>query len=1826
MSTLLNDDSLKHKKRELSAFYLRGCAIRKFSNIKFYQLMEHIINTSNFSVIFYLIIITIEYFQVALIIWSYMDSNTVKYENASIHYQFNDNISQHLFNLGLNQKIRKYLLPYFTFINFFSEIQASMTFYMSFSLVHLALEISFFFLVVFLVSENIRRTLFGKLGVIAVQYRMFLSLHMLTIIEFACCFVIYRCNAQYNDLLNGEKCYSDFKYYIVASANCLNIIIKLFNIIIFSLFYQDYSAFSRKLPWSSPYNLLMLLQNIFKIFLVICILFINSPQLSLVIKAFFFLIYQALYIENRLKCPMYYSNTVSKLKFFLEGFIIAFIVLNYGYIIFSIFFWESSNIGSIDFLLLLILSFFIGLIYEYGIELKKEIDLFHFFDNLVSKNKGIKMYDLYVHLCDLEYITLLSRRKNEFVIKLFEHFSSHFEVCIEESCFCKEMKSLLLNKEVVFKQNKITEYLITVTQNDFCFADESDRESEKNKISEDNASVLSGDDAVVKFIEIERKNENLKKSNDKIFWGKFISKICMNYLVYNKKVFAASNLKKNENLAKNGKNNNFFFSLLSLDEMHFELVKIEYANIIMYLMNNAMDALTEANLIPNKSQNPLVNFIYYFNISSIFQDCFSSITLSKTSTISKDRNSKNSLKSEILGVEMKNLLLYNKLFHDILTSLLSVMVNAKYLWLTLMRRLFNINTIENYCKKIREFSIKTNTLFSEITSINGLTTTSQDVDYKVYKIYSYYLKKVWKNEDESNFYIKKALDEIYSTFQIRNSIKAPRFEDNFCQDVTLAMSVFFGLNRTGIVILNGNMSTDNFCKVSYVNDILWKQICEFTSPYDILGKNISILMPDFIGSCHDGYIKHFFQTSQIKIVNCVRCNFLLDKNKLFVPVKFLVKFLPSISQGVNFIGYITRSDFNDVVVGRSNKVGYILTDIEGKILFFDKICKNNLKLKSNITYNVTKLPEDDFYIHYLFPELLNMAKLSELKHSNSIKMMFNEYAVKKFIRTHTEDLNDADISVQTGNTLLSVDSPKCYKVGLIDKTLWNFDTKYQNSIKSFNKMFNIFYILFDKDPNEDEEAVLEEIHNKENKNSQDDETENISSMVSSINVSSSGGGNATNVNIMLSSIKTSLIANKYPTVLKLIGSIFIILVVIIVSITISDCAYYISHTNTLKELVEFLHLFYLEEYAIFSIHFRLSIMMLELFEYTDHKYYSFEINGKNQTYIKLFYSQIQDIIEELTIIQSKINKKNKVGSLQKRINSYLKEKSIEYLTYFTEDSTVSSTVSLINFQLDHSQNIARILRFIENENSELYNKTFGKEHRSNYICNYYDTVKYGYYEKDEDTQDFIVNSLSAQKNFNMFSYFFMQIFSKLIDQDGRELMNEMEKFLLWVTIAICIFFIVCYFVVFVILYMLTFKIYSICVLLVSIPYHYLEDSLNDVIDLEKNFDTIINDDIFFITNVISNRVIETGSDKKRIPSDAKTNVNSETSSNVKLVISNNTKTKEQNLLLNHPQHDSRVNIKSNYNEKEIKSKNDEKFLKYDPYYQKKQLKKIKYDTFKNSINLEIIILIAIYIIFYLFMYLFNKKKIENVKETAPQLQILNNLRFNIPMIVYDSQMTVINSDFLFDFSFTPNIIYNFTSLNNYIQTHLKHSKFIDLSEYYNKINSFNVKEICSQWEITYETAYTENSFLHKLKELSFCLKTFVFNNGIELGSMRVSSIIRGKNTGWSNAKITDQLRDIIIGDEVIKKIKEEITFFFTPLFDELMRHLVTVLKYELSKCSEITKIKGLVVISISIFAIIIYFAGIQRRYFSHFMNNKIMILLIPSEFLKKNKKHLINYI
>ena len=82
-------------------------------------------------------------------------------------------------------------------------------------------------------------------------------------------------------------------------------------------------------------------------------------------------------------------------------------------------------------------------------------------------------------------------------------------------------------------------------------------------------------------------------------------------------------------------------------------------------------------------------------------------------------------------------------------------------------------------------------------------------------------------------------------------------------------------------------------------------------------------------------------------------------------------------------------------------------------------------------------------------ELLNVAKLNELKHNNTISLIFNDYAIKKYMKTHSDEAVE-EVSSSTSSK---------FKVGLIDKTLWNFDTKYMNTIKSFNKAFNIFYIV-----------------------------------------------------------------------------------------------------------------------------------------------------------------------------------------------------------------------------------------------------------------------------------------------------------------------------------------------------------------------------------------------------------------------------------------------------------------------------------------------------------------------------------------------------------------------------------------------------------------------------------------------------------------------------------------------------------------------------------------------------------------------------------------------
>ena len=1698
---------LKEAKKNLGIYYMNKNSMRKIAFINLYECLNMLTHSSIKSVILFIIFTLIEFLQIVLILWSFID--------RGCYLEFDSQIG----HLSATVKIRKYVLPYITFINLFKEISSTMFTYLIITISHFSFELIFTGLFLLLQIKKIRNSLFGRIISKIVSFRIILSLTFLNIMENSLCCISFDMSKNFKDYSNTKQ----WKIILIIVINVITLIVKNGNIIIFSLLYNDFNSFKATLPWSSPFNLITVILNIFKLFLIFAVLYIQNA--SYFIKLSMLSLFISMLIYHRYLCPFYYNSAVTDLRLYLEGVIILFSYIFYGYLIINEHFLSNKTITNIDIIFLFILTLIFSLLYQHIFSYLNRKGLFHFFDDLLSLRHSISMFSMYVRLCQLERYALLSKTNSEMMTSMFEYFSAHFEVCIEENCFCKEMKTLLLNKEVVFKQNKITELLITLNQNDFVKANIKEREN-NSLINNTNSEI---DEAVVKFIDIGHKGI-LHRSNDKIFWGKFIAKIAMNYLLYNIKTCK-------------GKRKQIFFSLLNVDDIFFHIVKVENANITMFLLDNPMEALCEMNLI-SYPKSFIISYVIYTSMKSIFNECFTAVS---SSNLDNEDN--------INGVEMKNILLYNKLFNDFIDSLKSTSHNAKCLWLSLHRRLFSLRKIEQLCDLMRSSSSEVTRNFNSIGLINGLTTSSNDIDYKVFKIYALYQKKIWHNEEESEFYVKKAIDEIYNNYQVKNSAKTPKFEENFCQDVVLAMNVFFKLNDSGVAILDGNMATDNFCKVIYANEVLVKKICLFDNLTAIKGKNISNLMPDFIGSCHDGYIKHFFQTSQMKIINCVRNYFLINKNKLFVPIKLLVKFLPTISNGVNFVGYITKSDFNDCVASRSTKIGYILTDINGKVLFFDKNSKNALNLKSSLIYNLTKLPEDDFYIHSLFPELLNVAKLNELKHNNTISLIFNDYAIKKYMKTHSDEAVE-EVSSSTSSK---------FKVGLIDKTLWNFDTKYMNTIKSFNKAFNIFYIVIESEV-EEAYAMLDEMKRKEGNEGNDDETENISSMVSSISMSTSNAS-AASVNVMLSTIKTSLITHSYPMTLRLIGSVIVILISIIIIVGIVDCIYVTNKLRNISKILSFLTEINNEEDIIIDIRYRISILLFSLFNI-------YKVENENE-----LKNQISDDITKMGEVQNLINKQSDITSL---ISSLVREQSISYVIYLSETNVVNSTSSLINFEMDHAQNIARILAAIEYEHVI--------KDKSNFIYEYKGENGFGYERKSLEEKEFIVNMMSYTANFVNFLEFYHSSFRIIVQKGLEDNIDNIKKFLMWITIGICIFFVLFYLIVFIVLYLLTLKIFSIAMLLITIPYHYIVSSYEDVLSFEKMFDEIIHDDLFFINNTMTKPL----PDKKPISHDAIT-TNSDVQSTANLINVKNTIVKENN-----------QNVNSNQNL--IKSKNDEETLKYDSVYQKTQKSIIKQTTFHLSLNIELPIIILSYIIVYVISYILASSRSDDAISTMKIIIAVNDVRSNLDMMIMDSQSNVVNNQFNFDMTFTTRIVYNFTLFNRFMQSHRNNNFFSDIKKYYDTITSYD--------------ACTVGSVLPN----NLCVEGIAFDNGIELGAMRVAAIIRGKNTAFKSMPKNDSIRDIILSDDVINKIKKEIVDVYDTLMKYMTDKVCDLARYEGDIVKYIALIKEGVMIVLSVAAIGIYFCIVQKRYFEHFLNCKILVLMIPMEFLKKNKKHLINYI
>jgi len=179
-----------------------------------------------------------------------------------------------------------------------------------------------------------------------------------------------------------------------------------------------------------------------------------------------------------------------------------------------------------------------------------------------------------------------------------------------------------------------------------------------------------------------------------------------------------------------------------------------------------------------------------------------------------------------------------------------------------------------------------------------------------------------------------------------------RKNDNFGEHINLNLYSDLFSKETGIVIANGDKGSEGIIQLAN-NEI--GNIFKYKS-IDLIGKNISILMPKIFAINHSKYIERYFKLGVKKFVDkSVFKAFGKEKNNYIIKIRLALKLFPILNDNIYFIGLIVKENVDDIILlddkfniqGMSLKLMKIL-NINNKSVFQDNeipfyvICKKFL--------------------------------------------------------------------------------------------------------------------------------------------------------------------------------------------------------------------------------------------------------------------------------------------------------------------------------------------------------------------------------------------------------------------------------------------------------------------------------------------------------------------------------------------------------------------------------------------------------------------------------------------------------------------------------------------------------------------------------------------------------------------------------------------------------------------------------------------------------------------------------------------------------------------
>lgn len=204
----------------------------------------------------------------------------------------------------------------------------------------------------------------------------------------------------------------------------------------------------------------------------------------------------------------------------------------------------------------------------------------------------------------------------------------------------------------------------------------------------------------------------------------------------------------------------------------------------------------------------------------------------------------------------------------------------------------------------------------------------------------------------------------------------------------------YGLNTQAVIIISGNRA--NLGNILNANHEI-EQLLGFKK-IELVGENISILMPEVIGKQHNLILQKYFdkQHDLINVENQKDFLVFAQNTKGFiVPTLLFVRVIPNLDNGVQFLGFLSHPKDLDYLQAGDNPstnddVLLLMIDPSYKLIGFNlnvsKICSSD---ETNI--NIHKYLENSqkIVLSKIYPELLEEINVALLRSPTGASLPLN---------------------------------------------------------------------------------------------------------------------------------------------------------------------------------------------------------------------------------------------------------------------------------------------------------------------------------------------------------------------------------------------------------------------------------------------------------------------------------------------------------------------------------------------------------------------------------------------------------------------------------------------------------------------------------------------------------------------------------------------------------------------------------------------------------------------------------------------------------------------